>query len=43
MAARKLINEEKSLLAKIHAKELEIATILNDIASARLDIDITRS
>jgi hypothetical protein len=37
-AARNLINEEKSLLAKIHDKELEIATILNDIARARLDI-----
>ncbi len=36
-AARNLINEEKSLLAKIHDKELEIATILNDIA--RLDIE----
>ena len=36
-AARSLINEEKSLLAKIHDKELEIAGILNDIA--RLDIE----
>eukprot|EP00986_Skeletonema_menzelii_P015021 scaffold10836_cov128-Skeletonema_menzelii.AAC.1 len=36
-AARNLVNEEKSLLAKIHDKELEIATILNDIA--RLDIE----
>lgn len=36
-AARNLINEEKSLLAKIHDKELESATIINDIA--RLDIE----
>lgn len=36
-AARNLINEEKLLLAKIHDKELESATILNDIA--RLDIE----
>ena len=36
-AARSLINEEKTLLAKIHDKELEIATILNDIA--RFDIE----
>ena len=36
-AARNLIHEEKSLLAKIHDKELESATILNDIA--RLDIE----
>eukprot|EP00984_Skeletonema_dohrnii_P002473 scaffold854_cov95-Skeletonema_dohrnii-CCMP3373.AAC.7 len=36
-AARNPINEEKSLLAKIHDKELEIATILNVILQARYD------
>ena len=35
--ARNLAREEKSILAKIHDKEIESATILNEIA--RLDID----